>query len=921
MSEFVDNFISNHRDFFKRNSAVIKSNKWDDSSYYDKQMDSFSEDLLFVTNKNYEKEKDRLKELDEIKKRIKDFVGQTTKTKESLFKQEHELVKSIFGRLAVFITEADGDRNLEKTQKFIDETAEIINVHIRKCDAYLKYNTDILLKDVNSEEEVEYKSGEIVFQDTVFTSKIDLQEKMGKLNILNTIDGNEIKFFKDKKASLLMKEALELKIDNVKEIVSRIPVDWSLRTSKEMFINMNPRDIPKWNHKKHFFEQEAVILQFWSEEINKINNGVTLNGYWMHPWLYFHLNFFRTPIPQADGSEPNIQPDLRDNEWFMVENLKACVNKNNPAFFDKAMLIYGTRRFAKSVILASLAHWKTITKFNSFGSIIGGTSSDINALTSKIKTSMSYIDKPLQLDILKQEWDNGETTFGIKEDASNPIVFSTLIVQNLENGAMSKTQKTAGLAPSVSIYDEIGKYLFLKPYLAALPSYKTPFGFKCITVLAGTGGEADLSKDAIDVLSNPEAFDLLPMDWDLLESKIDPEHITWKRRKFATFMPGQMAYETGFVKNKQTFAQFLGIEDKELQKIPIHVTNWENNKKLLADEVEKAKQVAGSKGRLLVQQKRVQYPIDPEDCFMSSEQNPFPSEEAKRHRDYIIEQGEDGKKVTLYEDKAGKIQYELSTKELAEFPFDGGFIDAPVVLYEDLPEEKPLDYLYVGGFDDYKQEEAGTSSIGSFHIYKVAIGMDKWCGRIVASIATRPDPHSKLHRQIFLLMKAFNAKCFMENADMDFKEYLDRQRVTEFWLIKSMDFKGDMTVESQGKRKYGWTPTPDNKRFLFSLFVKYCKEEHVINEGQEDEKVILGVELINDVGLLNEIIMYNPDLNVDRITSAMSCLGHEFYLFTNYLLPDVNKLKREIKEQQTIKKSKSMPERMYGTSKPKKMFA
>lgn len=917
MSEYVDNFIKSHREYFKRNKKVIENNNWNDTQKHEKGLKSFAIQIASLEQKDV---KEREKEIKDIEKELKNFVESSKKTKEALFKQENELTTSILGRLSVFISESEADRGLEKRQEFIDETVEIIELHLKKCDDYLKYNMDVLTQEAETEDEVEYKSYEIVFQDEVFNEKIKIQEKLAKLNIKNELDTANIKFYNDKKASLLMREPLSLVRDDVKEAVERLNVDWALRTSKEMYINMNPRDIPKWNPNKHFFEQDPVVIQFWSEELNKIKNGVTINGYYMHPWMYFHLNFFRTPIPQKDGSEPNIQPDLRDNEWFFAENLVKCVNTENPNFYSKAMLMYGTRRFGKSVILASLAHWRTITKFNSFGSIIGGSSSDINALTSKIKTSMTYIDKPLQIDILKQEWDNGETTFGIKEDASNPITFSTLIVQNLESGAKSKTQKTAGLAPSVSIYDEIGKYAFLKPYLAALPSFKTPYGFKCVTVLAGTGGEADLSKDAVDVLSNPEAYDLLPMDWDLLENNIDPEHISWKRRKFATYFPGQMAYEEGFIKQPKAFSRFLGLDDAdELDKIMIHTTNWENNTKLLKDKIEEAKKIGGTKGQLLEQQRRVQYPIDPEDCFMSSEDNPFPAIEAKRHRDFLIESGDTGKKVTLMQDSSGKIFYELNNKDLAEYPHSGGFIDAPIVLYEELPGEKPVDYLYVGGFDDYKQEESGTDSIGSFHIYKVNIGMDKWCGRIVASIASRPDPHNKLYRQIFLLMQAFNAKVFMENADMGFKEYMDRKRATDLWLVESMDFKSDMSQRSQGKRRYGWAPTPENIKFLFGLFLNYTRQEFTILDEEGKEKTILGVQMINDIGLLDEIISYRKDNNVDRMTSFMSCLGYEFYLFNNYMLPTAKNIKKR-EEPKVVKQEKSMAERLYGTSNRTRRF-
>lgn len=905
MSNFIDNFIEKNKPQFLKYRDYILAQDW--SIIKTPQIPLVDERGDMVrTAKEIEGEASYKILLNEI----------TNRKDESLL--QSQLLITIGDKLNYFASEAKEDAHLLKYKNFLKEGIDIMKIHIDRTDVY-NNAVDITLIPYTS-----LRSEEIEVQNKLFQQTAKLQKLISTLKFNENeeeYDNQKITFFKEETASLILKEPLCLLNDAVKERTLRIPVDWSVRTSKEMFINMRPQDIPKWNSKKHYFDQDPVVLQFWAEEINKITHGLTLGGYFIHPWLYFHLNFFRTPIPQIDGTEPTIQPDLRDNEWFFAENLKKCINPENENYYSKAILMYGTRRFGKSVILASLAHWRTITKFNSFGTIIGGSSSDLGALTSKIKTSMTYVDEPLRLRWIQQEWDNGETTFGIKEDASNPVVYSTLVVQNLEAGAKSKSQKTAGLAPSVSIYDEIGKYAFLKAYLAALPSFKTPFGFKCVTVLAGTGGEADLSKDAIDVLSSPEAYDLLAMDYDLLENHIDPEFITWKRRKFATFFPGQMAYEEGFIKEKKNFAGFLGINDKELSKIDIHVSNWEKNGAFLQSNVDKAVQMGGSKGKLLEQQRKVQFPLDPEDCFMSSEDNKFPAVEAKRRKDFLLLNGT-GRKVFLTQDEKGKIEAKDTNKELAEYPHGGGYIDAPVVLYEGLPDKKPVEYLYLAGFDDYKQDESGTDSVGSFHIYKVNIGVDEWCGRIVASIASRPDPHSKLYRQMFFLMQAYNAKCFMENADMGFKDYLDRKRQTDFWLVESMDFKTDMSQKSQGRRRYGWNPSTENKRYLLTQAITYTNAEHTIINSEGIEEIKLGVDLIDDIGLLDEMIMYRPDNNVDRITSFMSCLGYENYLFQNYMLPTVDrKSKKETDERKVKKPQQNLAQKMYGTSsRPKKLF-
>jgi hypothetical protein len=198
--------------------------------------------------------------------------------------------------------------------------------------------------------------------------------------------------------------------------------------------------------------------------------------------------------------------------------------------------------------------------------------------------------------------------------------------------------------------------------------------------------------------------------------------------------------------------------------------------------------------------------------------------------------------------------------------------------------------------------------------------MDKWCGRIVASVASRPDPHNKLYRQIFLLMQAFNARVFMENADMGFKEYLDRKRSTDLWLVESMDFKSDMTQQSNGRRRYGWNPSPENKKFLLGLAKNYAKQEFTVIDDNGEEKTILGVQMINDIGLLDEMIMYKKDNNVDRITSFMSCLGYEFYLFNNYMLPNASTMRKQKPEETKKSPEKSLAQRLYGGSGRAKKF-
>lgn len=904
MSDFIDRFIKDHKEYFLRNKATIQSNKWNDIDSHNIRMESFSDSLSKLQNS---KIKDKEKKIKELEKAIKNYLDSSSKNKQALFKQEKKLTESILGRLTDFITESSSDRHLSKTQEFIDFTVDIIKIHIKKCNEYLRYTQESINKTDLTGDEIEYNANEIVFQDEVFNSKININNTLSNLNIENNIDNFKLRLYKDDKASLLMKQPLCLKMEDVNQITKSLNITWDVFSSKEMLKNMNPKDIPIWNYKKHFFEQDKVVLQFWQEELLKITQGITINGYWIHPWLYWHLNIFKTPIPQPNGDEPVINPYLRDNELFFVENLKKAEDAK-----DKGLLMYGTRRFTKSVILASYTQWKAFTKFNSTATVTGGSEGDLTDLTSKIKTSMLYMPPALKLETIKQEWDGGDTILGIKEDASTTIPYSIIKVKNLAAGAKTATQKTAGGAPSAFVNDEIGKYDFLKSYLAAIPSFETPFGFKCIPILCGTAGESSLSKDAMTVLSQPQKYNLLSMDWDLLRNWVDPEHITWTPRNFSIFVPAQMAYKEGFIKIEKPLGDFLKIENaEELNKNIIQVTDWEGNKKKIIDW---RKEADGDS--LLLQQRTVQYPIDPEECFLSSESNPFPYEEARLHREYLIETGKWDRRRDLIKNSNGKIEIRISSKDLIEFPFKGGNQDAPYLIFEDPPEEKQTRYTYVASGDFYKQEGSDTESVGTIYIYKFDLFDDPFAKRLVASYSARPKTYREFNEKALLLIEAYNAVIFPENEDLGvFQTFLENKHLEDY-LVKHIDFKTSLDFTENGVRKYGWTAA-QSKNKLIGMYVNYCNEPVKIINDEGVEVEVKRVQTIDDIWLLTELMNFSPNGNFDRISGSLGAIGLLHVLEKNYIYPKHTKRKKEDSDET---KTKERIRTFYGMSNRKAGF-
>ncbi len=830
MSEYVDKFCAQHKTYFKRNRDVIENTSW-----------GLEVDI-------------------------------TKKTKE--FKLENELAQGILGRLSAFIEDASGDRNLKKTQDFIESTVEIIDTHLKNCDNYLDYKLDSTTEK-DSEEDIDLKIQEIAFQNNVFKEKIKIENTLSGLNINNSSDNLQIKFFKDQKATIPMIGVFK---DNqnypeIRDITESLNLPTEI-TDTQFFIHKEKKQIPNWNHKKHYWEQDRDVLLFWWNEYLKISKGITIDGYFIHPWLYFHLNFFKTAIPQEDMTIPVINPPFRDNELYFSELLKARDVKKNVG-----ILIYGSRRISKSTNIASIAQWKVLTTENSSSTISSGSEPDVIDLGNKIKDSMNNIVSAFNIHIQKQDWSAGDVEMGLK-DGNILIKQSNHKIKNLEAGSAKKSQTTAGGNSDVFIIEEIGKVPWEKAYLAAQPSFETPAGYRTIPLLIGTSGESSLAKDSLKAVSNPSSMKLMEMDWDLLEKYIPEGGITWERTTFASFMPAQMAYKTGFKRIKMGLGDYLGIKSAELNKIEILKTDWLNNKTVLLEDRARLKGDS-----LKLQQEIVQYPIKTSDCFLSSEKNIFHYEEAIRRREYLEQTGEWDRRFELFRDYDGKIKKKPSNKPLAEYPHKGGNIDAPFLIFEDFPEEKQPLYSYISGMDLYKQESSDTDSVGTLSVYKFDFLGDKWGYRLVASYSSRPDTFNEFYKNCLLLLEAYNSVVFPENEDLGgFQSFLEKQHLEDYYLMPHIDFNSTLEFSVNGRRKYGWTPA-QSKRKLLNMFANYTKEDITVINELGEEVTMERIHTINDIYLLDEIINYNKDANVDRITSSMGAIGFLHYLDKNFIHP------------------------------------
>lgn len=82
-----------------------------------------------------------------------------------------------------------------------------------------------------------------------------------------------------------------------------------------------------------------------------------------------------------------------------------------------------------------------------------------------------------------------------------------------------------------------------------------------------------------------------------------------------------------------------------------------------------------------------------------------------------------------------------------------------------------------------------------------------------------------------------------------------------------------------------------------------CNE--VIEVEQDDGTTVnmYGVQKINDIGLLDEIINYKEEGNFDRISAALGAVGWMHYLKKNWILPKVRKATNKDTAKKRVKKA------------------
>jgi hypothetical protein len=463
-------------------------------------------------------------------------------------------------------------------------------------------------------------------------------------------------------------------------------------------------------------------------EIEKISGGVTIGGVYFSGWLYFHINHWWIRVDAEDEFGNDIRkpalPDLRDNEWIRAEMLEQCKKER------KGYIEVGARQGGKSEMEASYFGMNATLFSNTQNVIICGNDNDLSLLKDKVDFGLRHLWRGIAIPRLDKTWRLNQIRLGYKKPDGDDEIWSYIVIRNARDGNV--TEVAAGATAKTFIMDEVGKYAFASTFKAGEPTIKGKRGWRTVPILVGTGGSFDDGRDAENFFYNPESNNFLGI----------LDEVT--NKKTGLFLSGLYRLDSKYTTN---LADWLRSEkglyikdDSELKKIEIQVSDKEKAKSNIERERAEAKT---NPDRNIYLKQVMYYPLTVDECFLSSSQNIFDIEAAKRQKNKLNQLDRTGKPVVLYVDDEGNIRHEFTDKlPISHFPLQtGDSKDAPIVIYE-FPVESPPYGLYVAGVDPYRQGQAKYStSLGSVYIYKRMHDLtgEKYQDMFVASYCARPD--------------------------------------------------------------------------------------------------------------------------------------------------------------------------------------
>lgn len=398
-------------------------------------------------------------------------------------------------------------------------------------------------------------------------------------------------------------------------------------------------------------------------------------------------------------------------------------------------------------------------------------------------------------------------------------------------------------------FEEAGSFKNLKAALGiVVPSVRSGSSITGQISVFGTGGEEGADIEGLDeIFNDPETYDMLPFqnDWEEYEAT-----------ECGVFIPCYMANPT-FI-NEET-----GKTDIEAA--------------IAADDAEREKKRKAHDPKEL-DRRMAEFPRTPTEALIRVSVNNFPAAEAKYQKARVKNSLElQGllKHGDLVREVTGLRFYPKSREEAKPVDFyphkkDQYIQGCITILNEPVKENgKVPDNLYIINVDPYYDDEAeDVTSLGSIYVTKRFNNFTPTHTMDVAWMNGRPKSLTTFYERLFNLAEYYNAKIQSEigGGGKGIYDYAARNKKLDYLEFTPININNQEIKKQKSNRTYFMTMSTDDKRQGLTYYQDYLKEVVGIDEHGNE---LMNIHFVYDLGLLDEIIKFNPLKNADRISSQI----------------------------------------------------
>ncbi len=425
--------------------------------------------------------------------------------------------------------------------------------------------------------------------------------------------------------------------------------------------------------------------------------------------------------------------------------------------------------------------------------------------------------------------------------------------------SIENPEAAAGGRFSLSVIEEVG----LVPNLltitgsnaATLLEGTTQFG---TALYAGTAGNMEKIIESEIIFRDPEGFNFISFENEWEQNS----------KEIGFFLPAYMSLNQ--------FKDENGNTDQEAAL------------KFLEKRREKKKRSRSSSAYLL---EILSYPIKPSEMFTKNSGNLFPVQDLREvlaeleNNDILLDSSWKGRFIISGD---GEVEYRNSTLHpIRNFPLrDTDIMEGPWEIFE-MPKKNKTGEIATGRYiasldpvDDDGNQDHRTSLQSAFIL-------DTFTDRIVAEYTSRTRLAEEYYEQLRRGLLFYNAKVNYENKNKGVYAYFKNMKSLHL-LTETPEILSDkelLRVNRVGNKSYGTAPTEAvnawGRRLILSWLLKPI-------DGNDEG--LLNMHKIRSVGLLKELIAWDPDINADRVSSLGMLM-----IYREDVLEYINRKEEDIK--------------------------